>query len=54
MGKLEAVWQAQASLGEGPLWVAAEQAVYWVDILTHRVLRYQHPQRRADHLAVRG
>lgn len=40
MGKLEAVWQARASLGEGPLWVATEQSVYWVDILTHRVFRY--------------
>jgi len=26
------IWDARADLGEGPVWVAAEQALYWVDI----------------------
>jgi D-xylonolactonase len=29
-----------ASLGEGPLWIAAEAAVYWVDILKAKIFRY--------------
>ena len=29
-----------ALLGEGPLWVANENAVYWVDIFSNRVHRY--------------
>jgi xylono-1,5-lactonase len=37
---INCIWDAQATLGEGPLWVAREQAVYWVDIkqkLLHRL-----------------
>lgn len=34
------VWEAGAELGEGPLWVAREQAVYWVDIKRNRLHRY--------------
>ena len=28
------------SLGEGPLWDSASQRLYWVDILEHRIYRY--------------
>jgi sugar lactone lactonase YvrE len=31
------VLNARARLGEGPLWDAAKQVLYWVDILNHRV-----------------
>jgi xylono-1,5-lactonase len=34
------VWAANAALGEAPLWMAAEDALYWVDIIGGRVLRY--------------
>ncbi|GAB4087651.1 SMP-30/gluconolactonase/LRE family protein [Hydrogenophaga soli] len=34
------VWAAQAQLGEGTLWSVREQALYWVDILGHRLHRY--------------
>jgi sugar lactone lactonase YvrE len=34
------VWDARAILGEGTLWSVREQAVYWVDILGHRLHRY--------------
>jgi xylono-1,5-lactonase len=37
---VECVWNAGALLGEGPLWSAREQALYWVDILSHRLHRY--------------
>ena len=32
-------WEIQADLGEGPLWVAQENAVYWVDIYKQNVHR---------------
>jgi len=34
------VWDAQAVQGEGPVWSRREQALYWVDILSHRLHRY--------------
>src|SRR4051812_33674458 len=34
------VWDAKATLGEGPVWSPREQALYWVDILSHRLHRY--------------
>lgn len=37
---LKCVWEAEASLGEGPLWVEHENAVYWVDIFSNKVHRY--------------
>ncbi len=40
MSTVECVWEIEASLGEGPLWVAQEQAVYWVDIFQNKVHRY--------------
>lgn len=36
----ECIWDAHALLGEGPLWSVREQALYWVDILGHRLHRY--------------
>lgn len=44
----QCVWQANALLGEGPLWVERENAVYWVDILSKRVHRY-HLSDGAQH-----
>ncbi len=40
MNTPECVWNAHAQLGEGPLWSIREQALYWVDILGHRLHRY--------------
>ncbi len=31
-GEVECVWQTPARVGEGPVWVAEERALYWVDI----------------------
>lgn len=36
----ECIWQAQATLGEGPIWSVKKQALYWVDILDRRLHRY--------------
>ncbi|WP_346837665.1 SMP-30/gluconolactonase/LRE family protein [Microbulbifer sp. SAOS-129_SWC] len=37
---LQCVWPAAATLGEGPLWVARESALYWVDIKQMQLHRY--------------
>jgi len=36
------VWDLKATLGEGPIWSAVEQAVWFVDIKGHKVHRF-HP-----------
>jgi sugar lactone lactonase YvrE len=38
--QVEVVIDAQAELGEGPLWDDREGVLYWVDIMGHRVRRY--------------
>jgi sugar lactone lactonase YvrE len=40
MVDLKCIWEEPAILGEGPLWVARENAVYWVDIVRKKVHRY--------------
>ncbi len=39
MNELTCVWEIAATLGEGPLWVAHENAVYWLDIIKKQVHR---------------
>lgn len=41
------IWNAHAALGEGPLWSVREQALYWVDILNHRLHRHA-PEEQAQ------
>lgn len=43
MTSLENVVPAQCSLGEGPVWHAGEQKLYWVDLLENTVRTY-HPE----------
>ena len=40
MMKAELVVDARNGVGESPVWVAAEQALYWVDIPNRRLLRW--------------
>ena len=42
MSQVTPVWEIPALLGEGPLWVPSQDAVYWVDIFNNRVHRYGH------------
>lgn len=46
MNTPQCVWNAGAALGEGPLWSARQQALYWVDILNHRLHRYAPDQQQ--------
>jgi sugar lactone lactonase YvrE len=43
MSEVECVWPIAAELGEGPLWSAAEQAVWFVDIKGLAIHRF-HPE----------
>jgi len=40
MSEVRSVLSAQAMLGEGPVWVAREQALWFVDIKSHKVHRF--------------
>ena len=40
MVDVNCVWEEPAILGEGPLWVDRENAVYWVDIVSRNLHRY--------------
>jgi sugar lactone lactonase YvrE len=40
LGAPRLVWDARATLGEGTCWSVREQALWWVDILGQRLLRY--------------
>ena len=40
MSGVQTVWEIRAVLGEGPVWVEAENALYWVDIMSEKVHRY--------------
>ena len=40
VSKVETVLACRNRLGEGPIWSAAEQALYWVDILGSTVNRF--------------
>jgi len=39
MVDLKCEWEIEAALGEGPLWVAGENALYWVDIIKQNLHR---------------
>ena len=38
--RVECIWESRAELGESPIWVDDEQALYFVDGLSGRLLRY--------------
>jgi sugar lactone lactonase YvrE len=39
-GEPKVVWELEAELGEGPVWVERDRALWFVDIKTHQVHRY--------------
>ncbi len=40
MSEVKVAWEIPALLGEGPVWVESENAVYWVDIFKNKAHRY--------------
>ena len=47
----ELVLDARNGVGESPVWVAHEQALYWVDIPARALLRWQSGDGRVDRWA---
>ena len=45
---IECVADVGAVLGEGPVWVAAEQALYWVDINGRKIFRLDQAGKRQE------
>jgi sugar lactone lactonase YvrE len=43
MGEAVCVWDVRAQLGEGPVWIAEEAALWFVDIKGHKIHRF-HPE----------
>ena len=41
---MDCIADVKAVLGEGPIWVEREQALYWVDIPQKRVFRWSQDQ----------
>ncbi|MDG0792689.1 SMP-30/gluconolactonase/LRE family protein [Cohnella ginsengisoli] len=46
--KVELACDAQAQLGEGPVWDARDNSLYWVDILSHRVHVHHREEPASD------
>jgi xylono-1,5-lactonase len=44
----KAVWNLEAELGEGPVWVERDQALWFVDIKKHQVHRYDPASAAKD------
>ena len=44
----QCVADVKAVLGEGPVWVEAEQALYWVDIKGYRIFRIDSDGERTE------
>jgi sugar lactone lactonase YvrE len=40
MSEVRPVWELEAELGEGPVWVERDEALWFVDIKKHRIHRY--------------
>ena len=47
----ELVLDARNAVGESPVWLASEQALYWVDIPARKLYRWQAASGRVDHWA---
>ena len=52
--EIECVADVRCQLGEGPLWDAREQAVYWVDADKARIYRLEYPGGPLEHWDLPG
>ena len=44
---MECIADVRATLGEGPVWVEREQALYWVDIPERKLFRWSEAEGTA-------
>lgn len=52
--EINSIWKGPAALGEGPLWDAEEQALYWVDIFDKKLYRWDAAMNKVDHWNMPG
>ena len=48
MADIQCIADVQAVLGEGPVWVAREAALYWLDIKGLKIFRLGDDGTRSD------
>lgn len=46
--------EIEADLGEGPLWSAADQTIYWIDVTQRKIFRHGLRTGRSETFAVAG
>lgn len=51
---VELVTDIKAELGEGPLWSAQEQSIYWIDVTQRKVFRHNLPTKKTEQFTVSG
>lgn len=56
MGKIDVdlVSDIKAELGEGPLWSAKEQSIYWIDVTQRKVFRHNLASNKSETFSVSG
>ena len=45
MNTVTCIWDANAQLGEGPVWHKGEQTLYWVDIINSKLHSYKQDNK---------
>lgn len=51
---VELVTDIKAELGEGPLWSAQEQSIYWIDVTQRKVFRHNLETKKTEQFTVSG
>ena len=51
---VETLTDIEADLGEGPVWSAEDQTIYWIDVTQRKILRYGLTTRKAETFNVSG
>ena len=51
---VETLTDIEADLGEGPVWSAEDQTIYWIDVTQRKIFRYGLVTRKAETFSVSG
>jgi sugar lactone lactonase YvrE len=51
---VEPLTDVEAELGEGPLWSARDQTIYWIDVTQRKVFRHNLQTNKTEQFAVSG